>query len=113
MDNQNYNLNYNANYNPAPQQEQSKKPSIVAMVFGIIAATLCWIPYVSIGGIVFGIIGSIKCKNERARNVPQTHGFLLSGSICSKVGIIAGAIMTVIYLILLIVSLTTYSRYYY
>ena len=104
MDNQNYNLNYNANYNPQPQQELSKKPAITAMVFGIVAMVLACFPFISIGGIVFGIIGRVKCNNESARNVPQTYGFLKSGRICAMVGIILGAVMTALYLILLAAS---------
>lgn len=102
MDNQNYDLNYNANYNPVPQQDVSKKPAITAMILGIIASSLCWFPFVSIAGLILGIIGRIKCVNERKRNVPQTHGFLLAGGICSMVGIIAGAIFVTLYLVLII-----------
>ena len=105
MDKQNYNLDYEVNYSVTPKQEESKKPAITAMVFGIIASCVCWIPYISFVGIIFGILGRKRCVNERNRNVPQTHGFLLAGSICSKVGIIAGAIMTTIYLFLLIALL--------
>jgi len=110
MDNQNYNLNYEANYNPNPapaaQPNNSKKPAITAMVFGILSLSLGCIPYIgSIIGLVFGIIGNVKCKKQSELNVPQTYGFLKAGKICSLIGIILSALLTLLYLILLIMLL--------
>ena len=109
MDNQNYDLNYEANYNPAPaaQAEASKKPAITAMVFGILGLTFACIPYVGgILGIIFSIIGVVKCKKQQALNIPMTRGFIKAGKICSIIGIILSAIMFVVYLILLIAIAT-------
>lgn len=118
MDNQNYNLNYENNYNPAPAPapEVSRKPAITAMVFGIVSLSVSCIPYVGgIIGIIFGILGLVKCGRMQNTPVPQTRGFLKAGKICSIIGIILSGIMLVVYLCVLI-GIATYSSsygYYY
>lgn len=117
MDNQNYNLNYENNYNcdptPAPQQEQSRKPAIVAMIIGLLGLTFGCIPLIGgIPGIVLSIIGLVKTKNLRNYPVPQTRGFVKAGKICSIVGLILSIVISVIYIVIIIAA-SSYSGYYY
>lgn len=111
MDNQNFNLNYETSYNPtpaAPQQKLSRKPAITAMVFGIVSLSVSCIPYIGgIIGLIFGILGMVKCGRLNNYPVPQTRGFLKAGKICSLCGIILSGIMMIVYLISLI-AIATY-----
>jgi len=113
MDNQNYNLNYQANYTPVPQTQQSKRPAINAMVLGLIALTLSCIPlFGSIPAIILAIVSLVKIGKLKEQNIPMTYGFLKGGKISSIIALILSALITIIYLIVIVAAATEYNYYY-
>ena len=113
MDNQNYNLNYQANYNPAPQAQASKRPAINAMVLGLVALTLSCIPlFGSIPAIILAIVSLVKIGKLKEQNIPMTYGFLKGGKISSIIALILAGIITLLYVFIIIESVSSYSYYY-
>lgn len=68
------------------------------MVMGIVAACIAWFPLGSIAAIILGAIAVSKVNAYVAAGYPGS-GKIKAGSITGKVGIIAGAIMTGIYML--------------
>ena len=113
MDNQNYNLNYQANYTPVPQTQQSKRPAINAMIIGLIALTLSCIPlFGCIPAIILAIVSLVKIGKLKELNIPMTYGFLKGGKISSIIALILAGIITLLYVFIIIESVSSYSYYY-
>ena len=94
---------------PAPK-DTNRGNAIKAMVFGIIAAYLAWLPFFSIAGIIFGVIAKRRGDEIMLSSPPSraTYNFAKAGRITGKIGFIAGIIMTVFwvfYFILIIAAL--------
>ena len=106
--------NFNGTYTQEqPQkQEPSKGEAIKAMVFGIIAAYLAWLPFFSVVGIIFGIIA---CKNgtkimSAEPSSRATYNFAKAGKITGKVGLIGGIVMTafwILYFVIIFAAVAT------
>ncbi len=71
------------------------------LTWGIVAAATCW---TGILGIVFGCIGRNKAQAYVAA-YGMTTGQVKTGSILSKVGLIVGIVMTVIWAIYITVAI--------
>ncbi len=72
-----------------------KKPfnvlALIGMISGIIAVIWCWMSFLSIVGVIFGIAGVIMSGIAR-KNDPK-NGMAIAGLICSIIAIVAGAII--------------------
>ncbi len=86
-----------------------------ALVFGILAISFAFIPYINFLGIIFGAIALSKAKSY------QRAGYVLTGranvgKILGLIGLIVGIVFTVIFTIIIIgaiAAVASYSNYNY
>ncbi len=86
-----------------------------ALVFGILAISFAFIPYINFLGIIFGAIALSKAKAYKRA------GYVLAGranvgKILGLIGLIVGIVFTVIFTILIIgaiAAVASYSNYNY
>lgn len=95
-------------YQQAPVMTSVSPTSVLVM--GIIAIALAWEPFASIAGIVLGAIAMTKANRYYAEGGLQS-GKVKTGKILGTIGMIAGIVMTVFYLIALIVGIGTASLF--
>ena len=93
---------------PAPaavDEFTHKDQSVTAMIFGIVSALLAWFPTLSIAAIVFGALAVRRSRQNKRfaleRAIPE-NGMNVAAYATGLVGIIAGSVMTFIYLLVLI-----------
>ncbi|MBQ9680128.1 MAG: zinc-ribbon domain-containing protein [Ruminococcus sp.] len=104
---------YNAGMPMEDPVERSMSKSV--LVFGILAISFAFIPYVNFLGIIFGAIALSKAKKYAA------SGYVLSGraktgKILGLVGLIAGIVCTLFWMIIIIAVIigatSSYNNYY-
>ncbi|MCQ2798031.1 MAG: hypothetical protein MJ241_06270 [Bacilli bacterium] len=83
---------------PAPAAEDTK-PALLAFIFAIIGATLIWIPFANIAGIVFAFIALKKAKGAANTQTNPFKVFVKIAKPLAIVGIIAGFIMAVVWVL--------------
>ncbi len=93
---------------PAPaavDEFTHKDQSVTAMIFGIVSALLAWFPTLSIAAIVFGALAVKRSRRNKCfaleRAIPE-NGMNVAGYATGLVGVIAGSVMTLLYLLALI-----------
>lgn len=93
---------------PAPaavDEFTHKDQSVTAMIFGIVSALLAWFPTLSIAAIVFGALAIKRSRTNKRfaleRAMPE-NGMNVAGYATGLVGVIAGSVMTFLYLLVLI-----------
>lgn len=93
---------------PAPANADEfthKDQSVTAMIFGIVSALLAWFPTLSIAAIVFGALAIKRSRRNKYfaldRAIPE-NGMNTAGYATGLVGVIAGSVMTFLYLLVLI-----------
>lgn len=107
------------NYNQCPycggilryDPVEGEESNLSTMIFGIVAAGLSCTFYLSFLGIIFGVIAVAKSK-KFIRPDGTIGGRAKAGRICGMVGIIAGAILTFLLIILLIALGSAVARFY-
>lgn len=85
----------------SPEEELHRKEASSSMVLGIIGDVLIWYPVVGIAGLVLSIIALVKSNRNRQyafSHGVREHGMNVAGRWCGIGGIIAGAIMLLLYL---------------
>ncbi len=76
------------------------------LTWGIVAAASCW---TGVLGIIFGIIARNKVNLYLEQNNGETCGQVTAGSITSKVGLIAGIVMTVFWVCYILFFVVIFS----
>lgn len=90
----------------SPALEAHKRDARTAMILGIIGAVLCWYPIGSVAGIVLGALALSRSKKARAAAQAQNlkeNGMNVAGYVCGLIAVIAGSVLTLIYLFFLVI----------
>lgn len=91
------------------ESPEGKSAATAALVWGIIAFVLSWIPL----GFIFGIIGISKAR--KAMKLGVKNGMSITGLVLAIIGLISGIFMTIYWIIALIalIAAGSYSGYNY
>ena len=77
----------------------SSGSGVAAMVCGIIALILCWVPFI---GLVFGIVAMVL-GGKGMRTLPQgKKGMAIAGFVMGIIGLVVGVIILIIWIIALV-----------
>jgi len=82
---------------PPPVEPQNKGLAITALVLGIIAIVGSWIPFVSIGSAIIGIVGiviGIVAINKASKRLAGGKTMAVIGTVISGLAIVAAIIST-------------------
>jgi uncharacterized membrane-anchored protein len=99
------------NNNPAPQNLPN---SNLILILGILSILLCWWHFISIAGIVLGIISLVMAKKENALYMSDPARFTASslnnvrtGRICAIIGLTISIIVFIFVMLMIIGVLVT------